>query len=292
MIAADNFKALGWRHSLWDLVRFYQSIHTSQRPKWLQDFKTRNQIDVPGSAAFPVSADDVKLFFEYLVQREKHFSEALALLRDEEESKDYCKKNSIVVGKTTTKNAEHHQSSKSVIAAVNAIAFRVCDDIGVKGNLNPQARCVWLTDKGLHVTARNMDGSVPTLANPAIIWEIKEYWGVTSGGSKMSDALYECNLVGRELREYQEKSGTDINHVVFVDGKVQWTARQADLKRFIDLLNQGLIDHLIVGKEIEKTWEPTLRQLIIDKVFKGVVPPKVAKPPEPEPKPKRRPKAK
>ena len=100
------------------------------------------------------------------------------------------------------------------------------------------------------------------LANPGIIWEIKEYWGKTSGGSKMSDAVYECHLVGMEIRHFEEKARCKINHVVFVDGKDQWAVRQSDLNRFIDLLNQGLIDYLFVGKAIETEWEPTLTSLL------------------------------
>ena len=127
---------------------------------------------------------------------------------------------------------------------------------------NPQRRCVWCVKNGLHVTARNLDGAIPSLANPTIIWEIKEYWGKTKGGSKMSDAVYECNLVGRELREFEERTGISVAHVVFVDGKEQWSARKSDLARFIDLSHQGIIDYLFVGKEIELQWEKTLLRLL------------------------------
>ena len=96
------------------------------------------------------------------------------------------------------------------------------------------------------------------MTNPRVVWEIKEYWGKTSGGSKMSDAVYECNLVGRELREYEERSGVQVEHVVFVDGREQWHARKSDLARFVDLLNQGLIDTLIIGKDVETDWERSL----------------------------------
>jgi hypothetical protein len=114
----------------------------------------------------------------------------------------------------------------------------------------------------LHVTARNLDGAIPSLANPTIIWEIKEYWGKTSGGSKMSDAVYECHLVGRKLRDFEESAGISVAHIVFIDGKEQWSSRQSDLKRFVDLFHQGLIDYLFVGKDVEADWEPTLERLL------------------------------
>ncbi len=71
----------------------------------------------------------------------------------------------------------------------------------------------------------------------------------------MSDAVYECNLVGRELREFEENANVSVTHVVFVDGKEQWGVRVSDLTRFIDLTNQGLIDCLFVGKQIENELE-------------------------------------
>jgi len=86
--------------------------------------------------------------------------------------------------------------------------------------------------------------------------------GKTLGGSKMSDAVYECHLVGVELRNFEESAKCKIAHVVFVDGKEQWAVRKSDFKRFLDLLNQGLIDHLFVGKDIETDWIPSLTQIL------------------------------
>ena len=76
---------------------------------------------------------------------------------------------------------------------------------------------------------------MPSLENPTLVWEIKEYWGKTKGGSKMSDAVYECHLVGLELRMFEEKIGRSIRHAVFVDGKEQWSHRKSDLLRFIEI---------------------------------------------------------
>jgi hypothetical protein len=48
----------------------------------------------------------------------------------------------------------------------------------------------------------------------------------------------------------------------------QWSYRKSDLKRFLDLLNQGFIDHLIIGKEVESAWEPLLRGIIDSQLAK------------------------
>ncbi len=121
---------------------------------------------------------------------------------------------------------------------------------------------MWFKERDLYVTARNLDGAIPCLVNPFVVWEIKEYWGKTKGGSKMSDAVYECLLVGRELREYEDKHGSKIYHVVFVDGKEQWDHRISDFIRFIDLYNQGIIDALMVGKEVESKWGNILNNIL------------------------------
>ena len=61
----------------------------------------------------------------------------------------------------------------------------------------------------------------------------------------MSDAMYECALGGLRLRQFEERAGAPgVLHVVFLDGKDQWSSRKSDLKRFIDLFHQGLIDYL------------------------------------------------
>ena len=81
----------------------------------------------------------------------------------------------------------------------------------------------------------------------------------------MSDALYECQLVGFELREYEKVFNRKIYHIVFLDGKIQWDYRKSDLKRFIDLMNQGLIDRLIIGREVETQWRKLIEKILSEK---------------------------
>ena len=78
----------------------------------------------------------------------------------------------------------------------------------------------------------------------------------------MSDAVYECNLVGREIREFELRAKTKIKHYVFVDGREQWLTRKSDLGRFIDLESQGFIDRLFVGREVETDWESELTRVL------------------------------
>ena len=203
---------------------------------------------------FPLDSHLIGLLEDYAHDSAALLEVALRSLRSEKDALDFCRKKKFPVGSTKTRNLSHHQSSKALIATVSGIARKACFEAGIEVNLDPQRRAIWFTDNGLHVSARNLDGAIPSLENPSAVWEIKEYWGKTSGGSKMSDAVYECHLVGMELRMFEAKSGISIEHIVFVDGKEQWNFRKSDLLRFIDLHQQGFIDHLIIGREVETDW--------------------------------------
>jgi hypothetical protein len=256
-----KWRKLGWRHPLWDFVRFYSVVQRQKRTvaeKWADKLKKQSQLEVDDAHSLAVDPAHVKLFFSYLQGREADFAHASRMLRTEAEALAFCHRLGVTVGKVKTKNLSHHQSSSAMVAAVSHVAMQQCLHRGVTCSVKPDRRCVWLVKNHLHVTARNLDGAIPTLAAPSLVWEIKEYWGQTKGGSKMSDAVYECHLVGRELREFEERSKANIMHVVFLDGKEQWSHRQSDLKRFIDLFHQGILDHLIVGKEVETDWKPLL----------------------------------
>ena len=263
MKADTKWTELGWRHPIWNVIRFYLSITGSKNQKaWIDHLKEQKEIQITDRESLPIPSSVIDLLFEYLQEREKMFNTAYSNLRDEENAIAFCSRNNVQVGKTATKNQDHHQASKAMICAVSFIANKVCSNKGISIDDDPQKRCAWCKNNELHVTARNLDGAVPGLINPYAIWEIKEYWGKTKGGSKMSDAVYECQLVGHELLDYSSRANHNVQHIVFLDGKEQWGHRKSDLKRFLDLLNQGLVDHLIIGQEIEEIWEPLLEEII------------------------------
>src|SRR2546427_1088202 len=258
----NRWRLLGWRHSLWGFVRFYRGLGVKQRQDWLRGLRQDSSMMTGDGKRFRLPEADVALLLDYLPACEKDTAQAFESFRTEAEGLAFCQKTGIAVTLTKTRMEEHHQSSKCLVAAVTAIAKEVCAKRNLTVNANPQARCVWFTERGLHVTARNLDGAIPAVTNPKVVWEIKEYWGKTKGGSKMSDALYECNLVGLELREFEEHAGLRVAHIVFLDGKEQWTVRRSDVVRFIDLHHQGLVDHLIVGREVELEWARILRAIV------------------------------
>ncbi|WP_413289247.1 hypothetical protein [Bdellovibrio sp. HCB337] len=255
-----------YEHPFWDLVRYYASLgkKKTQQKEFLKHLESREFDDLSLRKYLSIDnqlADDLLAYIEYRTVR---VQDAFELFRSEEEAMKFCSDQKFSYGLTQTKSKDHHQSSKALIAAVSNIASRVCSSKDISVETNPQERCVWLKNGVLHVSARNLDGAIPGTKDPAVVWEIKEYWGKTSGGSKMSDAVYECHLVGREIRDYEKKIGHKIFHVVFLDGKDQWRSRVSDVARFIDLESQGLIDRLVIGKMVETDWQPLLEKMIAE----------------------------
>ena len=259
----ERWRNLGIDHPLWDLVRYYRSLRgNAVKQNWLTDLAKNNCMVLGDGTGFPVMPDDAVAVAEYVMQSRTDLITALGQLRTEKKALSFCRRNKLIVGTTKTKNAGHHQSAKAMIAAVASIARLTCKSQGFSVVEDPQRRAVWCSEHGLHAMARNPDGAVPSLLNPIILWEIKEYWGKTGGGSKMSDAVYECHLVGRELRDFERRSGIRAVYIVFLDGKEQWQTRKSDLLRFVDLFHQGLVDHLVVGSEVETQWKDLLNGLL------------------------------
>ena len=257
----QKWQKLGWRHNIWELVRYYHSLR-SKGDNWLLDL---NKPTSEFAALLRISKADIDSLNDYIKERKQLLQTGLSFLRTEAEAMSFCKKAGLKWGVTKTKSKDHHQASKALIATVAGIAKPICNDYGVGINLSPQTRCIWKIGNVLHVSARNLDGAIPDVADPFVVWEIKEYWGKTGGGSKMSDAVYECHLVGREIREFEEKAKTKISHFAFVDGKVQWLTRKSDLVRLIDLACQGLIDELLIGAAVETKLKPKLEKVLSDR---------------------------
>lgn len=191
---------------------------------------------------------------------EKMFS---SLLRTEEEAESDLRAiaGRVAIAKYGTQNTAHHQSAKVIAATVNWMTADALAGRFTTFDPNPQSRVAVFEPGHLFVSPRRLDGAIPTLLNPVGIWEVKEYWGKTKGGSKMSDAIYECQLVGSELRTYEDRGGRRIRHYFILDGLDQWQARRSDLLRAFDLLASGLVDELIVGREVLTDWPRVVVEL-------------------------------
>ena len=109
---------------------------------------------------------------------------------------------------------------------------------------------------------RRVDGAIPGVINPRIIWEIKEYYYTTTFGSKISDGIYATQLDGHELNEVERTFGIHVQHIMFVDGHhTWWHSGRSYLCRLLDVLHQGLVDRVIFGAEVLTEWKPLLQEV-------------------------------
>jgi len=125
---------------------------------------------------------------------------------------------------------------------------------------------VYVFDDENHIigaSSRRFDGAYPNIINPRIVWEIKEYYYATTFGSRVADGVYETQLDGYEFRDVSYRSGRPITHVFFLDAyKTWWVDGKSYLCRIIDILNSGLVDEVIVGKEVFTRWPELLSSII------------------------------
>lgn len=119
-------------------------------------------------------------------------------------------------------------------------------------------------DRGIiGASSRRFDGAYPSINNPSIIWEIKEYYYNKSFGSRIADGVYETQLDGYEFRDLQRAYGYNVYHVLFVDSyHTWWDLGKSYLCRLIDALNAGAVDEIIIGREVFDRWPDLLRNFV------------------------------
>lgn len=125
---------------------------------------------------------------------------------------------------------------------------------------------MYVTDKNNQIigaSSRRFDGAYPSIENPDIVWEIKEYYYATTFGSRVADGVYETQLDGHEFKEIFERTGRKIYHVLFIDAyRTWWEQGKSYLCRLVDALNSGVVDEVIVGAEVFDRWPELLRDII------------------------------
>lgn len=147
-----------------------------------------------------------------------------------------------------------------LVCMVNLIAESVFGD---GFDHNPMKMGV-ITDKEgpLFTLCRRMDGAYPSTFKPKLIWEVKEYYGTTTFGSRIADGVYETSLVGEELKHLLFNYKIKINHALFVDDYFTWWIKgRSYLCRLIDMMHIGNVDEVFFGKEVLTEWEPFLRKI-------------------------------
>lgn len=123
---------------------------------------------------------------------------------------------------------------------------------------------VWDKDRALiGASSRRFDGAYPSIESPRMVWEIKEYYYATTFGSRVADGVYETQLDGYEFRELFDRTGRKVHHVLFVDAyRTWWEQGKSYLCRIIDSLNMGLVDEVVIGREVFARWPELLESML------------------------------
>lgn len=167
----EKWRDLGWKHPLWDYVRFYSVVRTQKkviREAWEEKMR-HGKMEIDENHELQIPPGHAELFFDYMRAREDDFEMATSLLRTEEEANDFCDQIGARVSEVKTQSQEHHQSSAAMVAAVAHIASAHCSARGLDLSISPTRRCVWLVENQLHVTARRLDGAIPSLDSPSMV---------------------------------------------------------------------------------------------------------------------------
>lgn len=123
---------------------------------------------------------------------------------------------------------------------------------------------VWDENRNIiGASSRRFDGALPSIDSPVMVWEIKEYYYATSFGSRVADGVYETQLDGFEFRELFDRTGRKVYHVLFIDAyRTWWVQGKSYLCRIIDALNCGLVDEVIIGKEVFSRWPALVNSML------------------------------
>ena len=121
---------------------------------------------------------------------------------------------------------------------------------------DPRGLLTFTSDhKPTRTFARRLDGAFPSINNPEACWEIKEYYGTTTFGSRVSGGVYETMLDGAEIEEMRENTGTSVLHYLIVDDYFTWWVKgRSYLCRMVDMLNGGSVDEILFGREVLQRW--------------------------------------
>ena len=113
----------------------------------------------------------------------------------------------------------------------------------------------------IQTLSRRVDGAYPGTNNPKAIWEIKEYYGTKTFGSRVADGVYETLLDGYEIKELTSGGGDTIGHYLIIDDYFTWwKCGKSYLCRMVDMIHAGYVDEVIFGKEVIKRWPEIVKK--------------------------------
>jgi len=228
------------------------------------------KLELPKSLCFKKDGKPTQLtieVIEYLNYRSELIGGYIKnqLMQRDEAKKEFnklkkqCSKSKIKIQMNKQKGEKRHPSY--LVNMVNLIAEKA---LGANSFDDDPMKLGVIADKNgpLFTLCRRMDGAYPSTFKPTLIWEVKEYYGTTTFGSRIADGVYETMLVGEELRQIMNDHGIKVHHVLFVDDYFTWwILGRSYVCRLIDMLHIGYADAIYFGKEVLTEWEEFLKEI-------------------------------
>jgi hypothetical protein len=265
-------KTLSWSGSITD-DQCAKLIGTDTRKGWINAISNLGRLS---KVYPPVSPDDVyrdgkatelgQSVVDYLNYRLRALREIIRpklMDRDEAQAifaklqKDYKPKCLLPMNKQ--KGEKRHHAYLTCI--LNMLTEKALGNVGFDDN--PRGLITISRDgKPFRTFSRWMDGAYPHVNDPQAVWEVKEYYGTTSFGSRVADGVYESMLDGMEFAELRE-CGQHVLHYLIVDDRYTWwTMGKSYLCRLVDLLHMGLVDEVLFGREVLDRWPEIVQSWI------------------------------
>lgn len=158
---------------------------------------------------------------------------------------------------TMNKQKKEKRHHAYLTCLVNMLTYEVLTQRfgGAEFDHNPRGPLTFARDgMPLRTLFRWMDGAYPNVNHPHAAWEIKEYYGTTTFGSRVADGVYETALDGYELNDLRN-SGVEVEHFLFLDDRFTWwDCGRSYLCRIVDMLHADLLDGAFFGKEVVAEW--------------------------------------
>ncbi|HQV04915.1 hypothetical protein, partial [Novosphingobium sp.] len=157
------------------------------------------------------------------------------------------------------------KNEKRHVAYLAALVGMLAEEaLGPDKLVNDAKSLAILTENGTlqGIFSRRFDGAVPDTVDPIAIWEVKEYYGTTTFGSRVAGGVYETLLDGFEIQQFEREYGRQMSHYLFVDDRFTWWEKgKSYLCRLIDMLHTGHVDEVFFGRQVTSEWPKTLAEL-------------------------------
>ncbi len=255
-------------NEFWALVKYAsESLGYSNRSIKTSDNSLRryNQSEILTLARPFTISDDVEIVVEYLNYRAELIEIYVQpLLMDREKAQGIF----VTLRNSYTPNCHlpmNKQKGEKQHYSYFTCIINMLTELNLEGrsfNDNPKNLSL-ITNAGnrlVKTLSRRIDGAYPSILNPIAIWEVKEYYGTATFGSRVADGVYETLLDGYEILEAEEFSGRRVEHYLLVDDRFTWWVKgKSYLCRLIDMVHAGFVDEVIFGEEVLTRWPEIVR---------------------------------